>query len=144
LIEISHLGFSLSTGWRSLLIVLIFCRRKLFRWWLIKALIYEYSRMSSGLILLLYSFIRTVVFTLLQCTWPMYHFSHINFIDLWAKGVFPSSYTLFKVSLYCLKVFNHMSLSIVWLQLSQDTIFLRILCMGLFPWLPSKSVCRCI
>lgn len=34
----------------------IYCRRRLLSWWLSKSVIYEYSRMSLGVILLLHSF----------------------------------------------------------------------------------------
>lgn len=69
LMETSHLGLhvpSALTRCISSVVLSVFapmyCRREHLWWWLGKALISEYSRMSSRVILLLRSFSRTMVF----------------------------------------------------------------------------------
>lgn len=57
--------------WVSVLVP-ICCKRKLLQWWLRKPLIYEYSRMSPWVHLLLCSFHRTVVFGFILGPWDSY------------------------------------------------------------------------
>jgi hypothetical protein len=60
--ECSKVSHSLHIIWLWVSIFIpIYCRRKLLWWWLSKTLIYEYSRMSLGVTLLLCSFSRMVV-----------------------------------------------------------------------------------
>lgn len=66
--KVSYSLYGLAVGFS---ICLISHRRKLLEWWLGKALIYEYNRMSLGVVLLLCPFSRRVVFGFSLGLWPI-------------------------------------------------------------------------
>lgn len=75
-VKTSHLGLCTVRLWASVLVP-VYCKEKKLLWgWLHKKLIYDgYSRVISGVILLLYSFNRTIIFGFPLGPWPIW--SHV-------------------------------------------------------------------